>query len=47
MNFDGDYVLGLAFAREGQQVLLILIKPRIIIQREIEQENFPLLGPPA
>jgi general secretion pathway protein D len=35
-----------AFAKD-EQVLLILIKPRIIIQREIEQENFPLLAPPS
>jgi general secretion pathway protein D len=32
---------------KDEQVLLILIKPRIIIQREIEEENFPLLAPPA
>lgn len=33
-----------AYAKD-EQVLLIMIKPTIIIQREIEQENFPLLAP--
>ena len=29
---------------KDDQVLLILIRPTIIIQREREQEQFPLLG---
>ena len=28
---------------KDEQVLLILVKPTIIIQREIEQQSFPLL----
>ena len=31
-----------SFAKD-ENVLLILVKPTIIIQREIEQQNFPLL----
>ena len=30
---------------KDEQVLLILVRPKIIIQREIEQETFPLLAP--
>jgi hypothetical protein len=29
---------------KDEQVLLILVKPTIIIQREIEQTQFPLLS---
>jgi general secretion pathway protein D len=29
---------------KDDQVLLILVRPNIIIQREREQEQFPLLG---
>ena len=29
---------------KDEQVLLILVRPKIIIQREVEQENFPLLS---
>jgi type II secretory pathway component GspD/PulD (secretin) len=32
-----------SFAKD-EQVLLILVKPTIIIQREIEQQQFPLLN---
>ena len=30
---------------KDEQVLLILVRPKIILQREIEDETFPLLAP--